>query len=81
MNQEEIIERLRNMMKQSSQEPVDWETVTGDTAIDSLGFDSLSMLDLIYDVQQEFGTDFDAEEMVTVNTVGELAAFLGQKGV
>jgi acyl carrier protein len=81
MNQEEIIERLRTMMKQSSQEPVDWDTVTGETTIDSLGFDSLSVLDLIYDVQQEFGTDFDAEEMVNVATVGELAAFLRQKGV
>jgi acyl carrier protein len=81
MNNEEIIERLRHMMKQTSREPVDWAAVTGESTIDSLGFDSLSILDLIYDVQQEFGLDFDAQEMVNVNTVGELAAFLKQKGV
>jgi acyl carrier protein len=76
MQREEIVERLRTTMQQSAQQPVDWDSVTLDTDIGTLGFDSLSILDLIYDVQQEFDLEFEAEELVGVRTVGELVDFL-----
>ncbi|MFC1498751.1 acyl carrier protein [Verrucomicrobiota bacterium] len=79
MTQEEIIEKLREMMKQSSQADVKWDTVTENSPIESLGFDSLSILDLIYDIQQELGIEFEAEEMVSIRTIGELATFLQSK--
>ena len=52
---------------------MDWDAVTADTLIENLGFDSLSILDLIYDVQQAFGITFDAEKLTDVQTVGDLA--------
>ena len=55
---------------------LNWDALTDETTIGSLGFDSLSILDLIYDVQQAFGIDFEAEELVNINTVGELTDFL-----
>ncbi len=76
MTTEEIISKLREQMKLSSTEEVDWDIVSGDTEIETLGFDSLSILDLIYDVQQAFGITFDAEKLTDIRTVGELAAFL-----
>ena len=79
MTKEEIIEKLRVMMKQSSQADIEWDTVTEESSIESLGFDSLSILDLIYDIQQELGIEFEAEEMVTIKTIGELATFLQSK--
>ena len=79
MTQLEIIEKLRAMMRKSSQAQVDWDAVNADSAISSLGFDSLSILDLVYDIQQEFGFEFEAEELVGVRTVGQLAAFLEKK--
>ena len=79
MQREQVIARLRDAMKQSSMEDVDWSAIKEETVIGDIGFDSLSILDLIYDVQQEFGLDFDAEELVAVNTVGELADFLGKQ--
>ena len=60
----------------SSDTDVDWGAVTADTLIEKLGFDSLSILDLIYDVQQAFGITFDAEKLTDVRTVGDLADFL-----
>ena len=80
MTHEEIIVKLRHTMKQSSEADVDWDALTGDSAIDSLGFDSLSILDLIYDIQQEFGVEFEATDMATIKTVTALAAFLEEKG-
>ncbi len=76
MTVEEIIEKLRELMKESSTEDVDWDSVTPDTNIETIGFDSLSILDLIYDIQQSFGIQFDAEHLTDVRTVGDLAAFL-----
>ncbi len=76
MQREEIIDRLRTTMQQSTQEAVDWDSVTLETDIGTLGFDSLSILDLIYDVQQEFDLEFEAEELIGVRTVGELVGFL-----
>lgn len=80
MKQQEIIDRLRQTMKSASTEPANWDSITADTTIASLGFDSLSILDLIYDVQQEFGVEFEAESLTQVKTVGELATFLLSKG-
>jgi len=79
MNQQEIIDKLRNLMKGSSQESVDWDSVNAASTIEDLGFDSLSVLDLIYDIQEEFKVEFDAEEMVGIRTVGDLAGFLEKK--
>ena len=80
MTKEEIIEKLRTVMKDSSEKEADWDAVTGETTIESLGFDSLSILDLIYDIQQEFELEFDAELLISVRTVDELAEFLQQQG-
>ena len=79
MTDQEMLEKLRDAMRSSSQEDVDWNAVGENSSIESLGFDSLSILDLIYDIQQEFDLEFDAEELVTVGTVGELIGFLKQK--
>ncbi len=76
MQREEITNRLRATIQQSVQQAVDWDSVTLETDIGTLGFDSLSILDLIYDVQQEFDIEFEAEELVGVRTVGELVDFL-----
>jgi acyl carrier protein len=77
MTREEIIDKLRDEMKKSSTvDDVDWDAVTVDTEIETLGFDSLSILDLIYDVQQAFGLTFEAEKLTEVRTVGNLVDFL-----
>lgn len=78
MNRDEIIEKLRAEIREAapSDNDVDWDAVTADTLIEKLGFDSLSILDLIYDVQQAFGITFDAEKLTDVRTVGDLADFL-----
>ena len=46
---ENITDRLRQTMKRSAQTAVDWDAVSLNQTIDSLGFDSLAILDLIYE--------------------------------
>lgn len=79
MQREQIIQTLRNIIEQSAVEPIDTENLNEETTIGELGFDSLSVLDLIYDVQQAFGLDFEVQELVTINSVGELIDFLEEE--
>ena len=76
MTREEIGSKLRDIMKDSSQEAVDWDSFSEQSDITSLGFDSLSILDLIYDIQQSFNVEFEAENLADVQTVGDLVSFL-----
>ena len=76
MTHDDILKRLREIMQGTTREAVDWDSVTDATVIASLGFDSLSILDLMYDVRQAFGIEFDAVELVRLKTVGDLVAFL-----
>jgi acyl carrier protein len=76
MTREEITGKLRALMKNSSEADVDWDAMTEESEISSLGFDSLSILDLTYDIQQCFGIEFDAEELSGIDTVAALVSFL-----
>ena len=81
MTQKTTIERLRALMARSSEArpDVDWSQVTEQSTIASLGIDSLAMLDLLYDVQQEFHVEFDLRELGQVVTVGQLATFIEER--
>lgn len=79
MTRQEIVEKLRALMKKSSTKQVDWNSMTEQTDIAALGFDSLSILDLIYDIQSGFKLEFDAEEVTGVKTVGDMVTFLESK--
>jgi len=79
MTRDEIAGKLRSLMKSASPAQVEWDSVTGQTEIATIGFDSLSVLDLIYDIQQAFHLEFDAEEMTGIVTVADLVDFLEKK--
>ena len=79
MTRNEIVEKLRQVMKRGGGKSVDWNSVTENSDIASLGFDSLSILDLLYDIQQAFGVEFDAEELTDVKKVADLVTFLETK--
>jgi acyl carrier protein len=78
-SREQIRQRLEGVMEQSSAEEVDWSTVTDQTTIESFGFDSLSVLDLLFDLEQEFSIPIQAEDMLNVKSVGDLVDFLGER--
>lgn len=75
----QIIHRLRGIMARTATTQHDWDRVGEEDAIAALGIDSLAMLDFVYDIQQEFGIQFEAHELVEVTTVGKLATFIGER--
>lgn len=80
MSEEKIIIRLRDIVRDNATEERDWTQMNGETTIKSLGFDSLSILDLLYDVEQEFGIELEAADVVATRTVGDMAELLKQRG-
>lgn len=80
MSDQAIIDRLRDVLRESAAEERDWAAVNADTTIESLGIDSLSILDLLYDIDQDFGIHLEASEVMEVSTLGEMAALLKQRG-
>ncbi len=76
MTRDEIIDRLRGVVRGASAENLDFQAIKAETTLESLGFDSLSILDLLYDVEQELGIAIDAAEIVEIDTVGGFADLL-----
>jgi acyl carrier protein len=79
MERGEILERLRAIMAEASSEAVDWDKVSEATRLEELGFDSLSILDVLYGVEQEFEIEIDAAELANFETVGELLEALQER--
>ncbi len=79
MNEIEMLERLRAVLEASSTQPVDWTQLSLETTVESLGFDSLSILDVLYGIEQEFGIELDAADVIDLETVGELVAVMAQR--
>ena len=76
----EVLARLRDVLRESAVEEHDWDAVVSETPIESLGFDSLTILDVLYDVEEEFGIALDPKLVVKTRTVGEIIALLQQNG-
>ncbi len=82
MAHEATLERMHKVMRNALRdvpEPADGIAMDADTPIESLGFDSLTVLDLVYDLQMEFQIDGDVRDFSGLRTVGDLADYLEAK--
>ncbi|MCZ6672602.1 MAG: acyl carrier protein [Verrucomicrobia bacterium] len=78
--EEKIIGQLLDICQETSTEERDWDSFGRDTTIEDLGLDSLTILDLLYDIEQEIGIHLEAQDVVSVRTVGEITDLLVAKG-
>ena len=76
MERQEIYDRLGNILRDSTAAEVEWSTVSEETTIEALGFDSLTILDLLFDIDEEFGLETSAKDILDIGTVGEMVTFL-----
>ena len=71
-----IRQNLREMLS------VDPSEITMDTRfVEDLGVDSLDMVELIQNLEEEYNVEFDAEDMSELKTVGEVISYLQDKGI
>ena len=76
MNREAIVQGLRDLLTQQEQVKVDVSSIGEDTPIDRIGFDSISILDFIYDVEDRFQVPMEIASLVTMTRVGDLIDYL-----
>lgn len=75
-----MLEKIRqNLSEMLNIDPSD---ITVDTSFtDDLGIDSLDMIELVTSLEDEYGVEFDAEDMNDLKTVGEVITYLQDKGI
>jgi acyl carrier protein len=76
MTAEELTEGLRELLRRQKDLRCDVDAVVADSRLDGLGFDSLTILDFIYDVEDRFGVQVQMGDLVGMERVGELVAYL-----
>lgn len=79
MTREAILKSLGEIVEDSSAAHVDWSTVTEATELAALGFDSLSVLDLIFDIEQTTGIEMAVKDVLDMRTVGELVTYIAER--
>ena len=57
---------------------LDPDEITPDSTFESLGIDSLDVVEMIMDLENELGVELDLEDQ-KISTFGELAAFIEAK--
>ena len=71
MSREEVLEKVRKII--ADKLGVDESEVVEDAAlIDDLGADSLDLVDLVMDFEEEFGIKIEDEELEKVKTVKDV---------
>ena len=72
-----MFEKIRSYL--AEQLDVAPESMSRATTFDSLHLDSLDMVEMIMDKEEELGVDFEMEGDMKLETLGELADFIEEK--
>lgn len=76
MTKEEIVSSLRELLRKQKQLKVEVDTIQLDTRFDQIGFDSLSILDFMYDVENRFNVVPEMADLVRMQKVSDLIEYL-----
>lgn len=79
MTREQIVDALRELLARQEQLKVSVDAITLDSRIDQLGFDSLSVLDFVYDMENRFKVSIEIADLVALERVDELVEYLRRK--
>lgn len=76
MTHDDILTGLKELLQRHKQIKADPAGLTLDTRIDQIGFDSLSILDFIYDIEDRFQIQTQMADLVGMQTVRDLVNYL-----
>ena len=72
-----MYDRIRNYLSEQLDIPAD--EMDRDTTFDSLHVDSLDMVEMVMDMQEELGVEFDMEGDLKLETIGDLADYIEER--
>lgn len=79
MTRDQIVSVLRDLLRQQKQVKIDADSVSLDSRLDRIGFDSLSILDFMYDVEDRFKVRMEIADLVRMQQVNDLITYLEGK--
>jgi acyl carrier protein len=66
------LERLQNLIARRMNPPGDRDQIHADATLRDLGFDSLSKIEVVIEVEEDFGIVIDDDTLDEIETVGDL---------
>ena len=72
-----MFERITTYLAEQFDFPKD--SLHWDTTFKSLQLDSMDMVEMMMDMEEELGVDFDQNDMAELTTIGELADYIEKK--
>ncbi len=72
-----MLDKIISYLAQQLDVPAD--NLDADTTFESLNLDSLDMAEMIIDMEEEVGVDFEIDGEVRLETIGELADYIEDK--
>ena len=70
-----VLEKIRSLL--AEQLDYDIDQITAETnIIDDLGADSLDVVELMMDVEEEYGINAEEEDLMGIKTVADVVAFI-----
>ena len=72
-----MYERIRTYLSEQLDIPA--EEMSRDTTFESLHLDSLDMVEMVMDMEEELGVDFEMEGDMKLETIGDLSDFIEDK--
>ena len=79
MTRDQIVTSLKDLLKQQKQVKLNLDSITDDTRLQGIGFDSLSILDFIYEVESHFNARIEMADLVRMERVKDLIDYLHAK--
>lgn len=76
MNREQITEKMKELLTKQPHLKTDVAAVNESTKLDQIGFDSISILDFMYDVEATFGIETEIADLVKFETVKDMLDYI-----
>jgi len=78
--QSELEEKIRKHLAEASDKDIRPERITPEMSLrEDLDFNSLSAVELVMQLEQEFGVEVSDEELETLQTVGDVFSLVDKK--
>lgn len=79
MTRDQIVAALKDLLRQQKQVKIDADAISLESRLDQIGFDSLSILDFMYDVEDRFRVRMEIADLVRLQHVKDLIEYLEGK--
>jgi acyl carrier protein len=73
---QQIIAGLKELLEQHKQLKVPFDRLAEDSRLRQIGFDSITILDFLYDIETRFGVQIEMTDLIRMERVSDLIDYL-----